>query len=77
VYNNQDQSERVYSYRFDLYNDSGMQVATSGELLHNSSKDTSITTSSDTWTTRYALENEKNYTIVYKVKTVNGLEAAS
>ena len=77
VYTNQDQSERVYSYRFDLYNDSGMQVATSGELLHNSSKDTSITTSSDTWTTRYALENEKNYTIVYKVKTVNGLEAAS
>ena len=77
VYENSDQSERVYSYRFDLYDDSGVQIASSGDLLHNSTKDTSITSSSDSWTLRYALEKEKNYTIVYKVKTVNGLERSS
>lgn len=76
-YTNPDQSERVYSYRFDLYNDAGTQVATSGEILHNSTKDTSITVSTDDWTSRYALENERNYTIVYKIKTVNGLERSS
>jgi hypothetical protein len=52
-------------------------VATSGDQLHNSAKDTSITTTMDAWSTRYTLENEKNYHIVYRVKTVNGLEASS
>jgi hypothetical protein len=52
-------------------------VATSGDQLHNSSKDTSLTESVDEWVTKYALEDEKSYSIIYKVKTVNGLECAS
>lgn len=77
TYTNEDQNERVYSYRFDLYNESGSLVATSGEQLHNSSKDTLITSSTDEWTTKYSLENEKSYTVIYKVTTTNGLECES
>lgn len=75
--NIKDSSEKVYSYEFILYNNEGKVVATSGEQLHNSSKDTSSTFSTDEWTLEYSLENEKNYLIVYKIKTVNGLEYSS
>lgn len=78
VYENvKDSSEKVYSYEFVLYNNEGEIVATSGEQLHNSSKDTELTSSIDEWTLEYSLENEKNYLVVYKVKTVNGLECSS
>lgn len=78
VYENiKDSSEKVYSYEFVLSNNSGEVIATSGEQLHNSSKDTSSTMSTDEWTLEYSLENEQNYLVVYKVKTVNGLECSS
>lgn len=77
VFSNADQSERAYSYRFDLYDESGKLVTSSGEQLHDSSKDTSLTASSDTWSTRYVLNDETNYSIVYYVTTVNGLQCES
>jgi hypothetical protein len=77
VFSNADQSERAYSYRFDLYDESGKLVTSSGEQLHDSSKDTSLTASSDTWSTRYVLNDETNYSIVYHVTTVNGLQCES
>lgn len=78
VYTNTgDPSEKVYSYEFKLYNSSNKLVATSGELLHNSSSDTDTTSSTDSWTTRQGLEQNKWYILVYTVKTVNGLEVTS
>lgn len=72
-----DASEKVYSYQFDLYDIQGVLVASSGEQLHNSSKDTDTSSSIDEWTTRYGLQSDLVYNIVYKVKTINGLECSS
>ena len=74
VYENKDQSERVYTYRFDLYNDNGEQIATSGDQLHNASKDTLVTSSIDEWSVKYVLNDEKNYILIYSVTTTNGLQ---
>jgi hypothetical protein len=46
---NQDKSEKVYSYRFDLRDAFGKIVASSGDLIHNSANDTEPYASSDTW----------------------------
>lgn len=75
--NNIDKSEKVYSYEFNLYDNSNTLVATSGEQLHNSATDISTNQSTDTWTTRYGLKESRPYTLVYKVKTINGLEVTS
>jgi hypothetical protein len=56
---------------------SGELIASSGEQLHNSSKDTETTSSIDEWTTRYGLQSDLVYLIRYKVKTINGLEISS
>ena len=69
-----DPTEKVYSYRFDLYDDTNNIVASSGELLHNSSTDKpSARESTDTWTTRAALSPNLAYYLVYTVTTINGL----
>jgi hypothetical protein len=58
TYTTTDPSEKVYTYKFDLYDDANVLIATSGECLHNSSKDTSTTTSSDEWSMQYSLSNK-------------------
>ena len=75
--NNDDPSEKVYSYEFNLYDNTNNLVATSGEILHNSSLDTATNSSTDTWITRYGLNPNKTYSLVYKIKTINGLEKSS
>lgn len=77
VYLNSDTSEKVYSYTFNLYDSSNRLVATSGEKLHNSSLDTDTNYSIDQWTTRYSLEENKEYLLSYSVTTVNGLKCSS
>lgn len=78
VYKNErDASEKVYSYEFNLYDDTNQLVASSGELLHNATQDQETTSSTDSWTTRYGLEENKTYLLNYKVKTINGLEWSS
>jgi hypothetical protein len=47
---NKDSSEKVYSYRFDIYNANEQLIKTSGDLLHDSSKDTELYESTDTFT---------------------------
>lgn len=76
VYENRDATEKVYTYEFNLYDSFNKLVASSGELLHNSSTDTESTWSMDMWSTRYGLTNGI-YTIQYKIKTINGLESSS
>lgn len=74
--NEDDPSEKVYSYWFNIYElGKDTPIITSGELLHNSSTDTSSTFSTDTWTTRWVSDGD--YTIEYNVRTINGLELSS
>lgn len=75
-YQASDPTEKVYSYTFNLYDSNGDLVATSGELLHNSSLDTEIGKSSDSWTVRKTLLPNVKYQIEYVVTTMNGLTAS-
>jgi hypothetical protein len=57
VYTNEgDASEKVYSYRFDIYNRDNTLLVSSGDLLHNSLNDELPTESVDEWTTRQGLQ---------------------
>ncbi len=72
-----DKTEKVYSYRFDLRDSNDNIVTTSGEQIHNSSADSIIGQSSDTWILPMALEEDKPYYLTYTVTTNNGLERTS
>lgn len=72
-----DLTERVYSYQFNVYDASGNLYDTSGECLHNSSEDEKIGESSDSFTFNKDLVINKNYSIQYIVKTINGLTIKS
>ena len=70
-----DVSEKVYYYEFNIYdNETGLLHDTSGRLIHNSNTDIERGKSSDTWTSYKTLVNERQYSISYKVITINGLE---
>ena len=73
----QDIAEKVYSYRFDLYNEFHQLIATSEEQLHNSSLDTSRYESTDSWTVTKTLNPNTWYSLVYSVKTINNLEVST
>ena len=72
-----DVSEHVYSYCFNLYNSSGVIVETSGELLHNSSNDINTYSSYDEYKFQKVIEENEVYYVEYKIITVNGLEINS
>lgn len=77
VYTNSDITEKVYSYTFTICDSaSGIVHDTSGECLHNSSLDTIKGQSRDTWNSCKVLDPERQYTIEYKIKTLNGYEAS-
>ena len=75
-----DITEKVYLYKFSLYDENGDLVETSGELLHNSENDTTTTNgnnvqkllSSDTWTISKVLKPNSTYEIGYQIVTING-----
>ena len=72
-----DTTEKVYTYEFNLYDDSNSIVATSGECIHNNSLDEYTYQSTDSWTLTKNLKDNYTYRLEYKVKTLNGLIAAS
>lgn len=76
-YESSDSAEKVYYYRFDVRNPEGTIVATSGAQIHNSSTDSSTTTSIDSWNLPIDLQNDINYTITYTVRTLNNLVVSS
>jgi hypothetical protein len=45
-----DTTERVYSYKFNLYNAENVLVSTSGDLLHDTTKDIELGKSEDEYT---------------------------
>lgn len=75
--NNGDVTERVYSYRFDVFDPNGNLFSSSGDVLHNSSNDIEISNSYDKFIITQELEIDKNYYIKYTVNTINGLTLSS
>lgn len=69
-----DPTEKVYSYRFDVYTEDKKLIATSNELLHDSSTDTDAKKSIDEWTLDQVLDLDTPYHITYSIKTINGYE---
>lgn len=72
-----DVTEKVYSYKFDVYDEDKQLLETSGEQLHNHENDENIYSSYDSFTITKSLEPNKIYKIVYTVTTANGLVKAS
>lgn len=70
---NGDTSERVYSYRFDVYDKDNNIIMTSGDQLHNSSNDVENYESYDTFMLTYDLVENMTYRIKYSVKTINNM----
>lgn len=73
----EDTSEKVYSYDFNLYDSQNVLVTTSGQQIHNSSTDTTSTSSTDTWVPGVTLEQNATYYIEYNIKTLNGYVGTS
>jgi hypothetical protein len=72
-----DPTEKVYQYKFDLYNENNTLLESSGWLLHNSYEDSSLAQSIDRYSIRYAFVQDKRYKIQYTVKTNNNLIISS
>ena len=68
-----DMSEKIYSYEFNLYDDSNNIIATTGKLIHNNSVDIDVDSSNDSWRIRKNLAINKPYYLQYKAITLNGL----
>ena len=73
----QDETEKIYSYQFELTDMDGNIIDFSGELVHNSENDNSTSQSEDTWKSNIELKKDTPYYLVYKVTTMNGLECTS
>lgn len=78
TYKNLDSSEKVYSYRFDLYDKNENLLKTSGEQLHNNLNDIDFNKngSQDSWDLEEIL-SEGEYSIKYSITTINGLKVSS
>lgn len=76
-YKNDDSSEKVYQYCFILYSNNNSELENSGWLLHNTQEDIELNASFDVYTFKYNLTNSTAYSIMYKIKTNNGLNVVS
>lgn len=72
-----DITEREYSYRFDVYDETDTIIATSGDQLHNSSNDTELNETYDEFEFNRQLDVNKIYRMKYIVETINGLKVSS
>ena len=69
-----DQTEKVYSYEFIVYDENDDVYYTTGELLHQSAYDTNYDFSIDRVLINDFIKHGVTYSIQYKVKTENELE---
>ena len=74
---NKDITERVYSYRFDIFDIDRNIIATSGDLLHNRNHDITNYESQDEWVYQKELDTDTPYYIQYTVRTLNNLTVAT
>lgn len=73
-----DETEKVYSYCFELKDLEGNLIDTSGVQIHDSSKDDpSVAESQDTWRSNIELPKNIPYELIYSITTMNGIEASS
>lgn len=72
-----DQTEKVYSYEFCVYDDEDNLYYTTGEKLHQAAYDTEYSFSVDKVMINDYVSNGKTYSIQYKVVTLNGLELST
>lgn len=68
-----DDTEKIHMYQFDLLDEDGNIIDSSGECLHDSSTDIESYESRDVWQTKVELENNVMYSLIYSVVTMNGL----
>ena len=72
-----DETEKVYSYCFELTDMDGNIIDTSGIQIHNGENDTETNKSQDAWKSNIELDKNVPYYLIYKVTTMNGLECIS
>jgi hypothetical protein len=60
---NGDSTEKVYTYRFDIYDNSDTLVISTGDQIHNSNNDTELYKSYDKYEYNKDLELNKVYKI--------------
>lgn len=72
-----DVTEKVYSSTFTIWDSQNNEIATTGEILHNVEDNPSSYISYDTMVFNRDLEVGEIYTIIYTVKTTNGLIVSS
>ncbi len=72
-----DQTEKVYSYEFIVYDHLDNVYYTTGEQLHKSYYDTKMDVSLDTVLLNDFMNDSTGYSIQYKVTTINGLQLSS
>lgn len=72
-----DSTERVYSYCFNLYDEDDNLIAASGDQVHNTTLDTNLYESYDTFSYNKDFELYKPYKIQYSILTNNNLKVSS
>ena len=72
-----DITEKVYSYRFNLYDAEGNLIETSGDCIHNASKDVELYESTDSWLVSQTLNPSQRYKLEYLIQTNNGYSDSS
>lgn len=72
-----DSTERVYSYCFNLYDENDNLIATSGDQAHNTTLDTNLYESYDTFSYNKDFELYKAHKIQYSIITNNNLSVSS
>lgn len=72
-----DSTEKVYSYCFNLYDENDNLIATSGDSIHNTTLDTNLYESFDTFSYGKDFELYKPYKIQYSILTNNNLSVSS
>lgn len=74
---NGDITEKVRTYRFDVYNEEDSIIWSTGDCLHNINSDTNLDFSEDRYQLNNDVEYEKMYYVQYSVTTSNGLSLSS
>lgn len=72
-----DITEKVLTYRFDIYDEYGNIVQTSGNQLHNSNDDVLYNESIDSYLLSQELKDDQVYSIQYTVNTINNMEIST
>lgn len=72
-----DTSEKLYSSRFKVYDENGVIIRDTGEILHNTLNDSVPYESTEEFKLTQDLEINKSFYIQFCAKSVNGMEANS